>query len=391
METRNATGGAEDDVLPHDPRFQVPANDPFAGWDALYLKYRRDVLRLCRKYIAEPGTAEDLMQETFLRALQHPRDVAETGNAWPWLSRIARNLCIDHLRCPSRTSLTFAEVLTSSAECGDVEPRDALGRSTDLSDETFETVAALQERAELGRRLKDAFASLTPRQRRVTLLRLEDGWSCEEVARAEGMNVKTVKNVTWRARTLLRCAWDAQKSRPGVLGWVVMGYVSIRATMDRLRVRATQFSSGGLDNTGAVLSERLATVILWGAAAVSTLVLGVGPATPAQAATRVVSRAAAPAASRSVQTRDAFRSPDAGLGNSPVSRQTVNVVTPGAAARGSIAASPTRREAAAPAQGTLTVSVDGPNRTVWSSKTGWKCGEAEPHIVPKGSPLRLVC
>ncbi|MCC9307374.1 sigma-70 family RNA polymerase sigma factor [Kitasatospora sp. RB6PN24] len=57
---------------------------------------------LAKRTFGDPQLAEDLTQETFVRAWHHPEILAaERGTPLPWLYRVARNLLIDHLRARS--------------------------------------------------------------------------------------------------------------------------------------------------------------------------------------------------------------------------------------------------------------------------------------------------
>ncbi|ADB54271.1 sigma-70 family RNA polymerase sigma factor [Conexibacter woesei] len=66
--------------------------------DLLIATHRRPIERHLRRYVGDPGLAEDLAQEVFLRAWLHaPRDVSEERQR-AWLFRVARNAAIDALR-----------------------------------------------------------------------------------------------------------------------------------------------------------------------------------------------------------------------------------------------------------------------------------------------------
>src|SRR4051794_21446587 len=63
----------------------------------LWIRYRPKILATCRRTLRDPATAEDISQETFLRAITKIGEF-EPGNFPGWLQTIARNLCINHLQ-----------------------------------------------------------------------------------------------------------------------------------------------------------------------------------------------------------------------------------------------------------------------------------------------------
>ena len=70
----------------------------YSGYAKIVFSY---LLSLCRDY----HLAEDLTQETFLRAYRHKKDYDETRKLSTWLCEIAKNLYIDHLRTKRNSEL----------------------------------------------------------------------------------------------------------------------------------------------------------------------------------------------------------------------------------------------------------------------------------------------
>lgn len=74
------------------------------AFDILFSRYRKDVRNVIVYYVRDKEVAEDICQDVFIRiytSLKHER-YNEHGSFLPWVLRIARNLCMDHLRKVSR-------------------------------------------------------------------------------------------------------------------------------------------------------------------------------------------------------------------------------------------------------------------------------------------------
>ena len=68
------------------------------AFGALAEEHRASLMRLCYKMTGSPEEAEDLVQETLLKAYTHIQDFEVRASLSTWLHRIASNACLDHQR-----------------------------------------------------------------------------------------------------------------------------------------------------------------------------------------------------------------------------------------------------------------------------------------------------
>ena len=144
----------------------------------LYDRYGRVTFSLIVRIVRDAGTAEDLVQETFLRVWNrvHGFD-AQKGSIGPWLLAVARNRAIDYLRSAGgreRNAVEYEETDHPALYC-DME-RDLLS-----SDRV--------------RRVKTAVEKLSPNHRQDIELAYFEGLSQTEMAERMGQPLGTVK--TW--------------------------------------------------------------------------------------------------------------------------------------------------------------------------------------------------
>src|SRR5262245_40278849 len=165
-----------------------------AAADALE-PHRRHLWGLCYRMTGNAADADELVQETFVRALERPP--ARTDQPWrPWLVRVAMNLSRDLLR-RRRRSPYRGTWLPSPIETGEDEAAPAYeisgssGASTEGRYELLESVSFA---------FLLALEALTPTQRAVLLLRDVFDYSVHEVADALGLSEANVKVTHHRAR-----------------------------------------------------------------------------------------------------------------------------------------------------------------------------------------------
>jgi RNA polymerase sigma-70 factor (ECF subfamily) len=134
--------------------------------------------------------AQDLTQETFIKALQHQEQLKDEQKAAHWLSRIATNTAIDFLRRNSRA--TFCEI-DEAPESHTESPEQELLRG---------------EHREY---LEDGLRLLSPRERQALLLRDVEGLPAEEVASILDCSKATVRSHIANARIKLRRYMERRK------------------------------------------------------------------------------------------------------------------------------------------------------------------------------------
>ncbi|HYL39195.1 MAG TPA: sigma-70 family RNA polymerase sigma factor [Bryobacteraceae bacterium] len=149
----------------------------------LYDRYGRMAYSLILRIVRDHATAEDLVQETFLRVWNRAQGVdPERGSVGPWLLAVARNRAIDYLRSTAgrqRNALEL-EATDHPALYRNIEP-EILN-----SDRT--------------RRVRTAMERLPPNHRTVMELAYFEGLSQTEMAERMGQPLGTVK--TWMRMAL---------------------------------------------------------------------------------------------------------------------------------------------------------------------------------------------
>jgi RNA polymerase sigma-70 factor (ECF subfamily) len=84
--------------------------------DYLFVRYREPVFRFLRRFVRDSAAAEDLAQETFLRAMKG--SYSQNGYERAWVFQIARNIARDHLRALGRAA-TAVELIDHPGQSAD--------------------------------------------------------------------------------------------------------------------------------------------------------------------------------------------------------------------------------------------------------------------------------
>jgi RNA polymerase sigma factor (sigma-70 family) len=164
------------------------------------LEPHRELLwSLCYRLTGDAADADDLVQETFARALQRPPPDREAPLR-PWLTRVAVNLALDHLRRRKRRPYpgVWMPAPVETGELASPEPGPA-ARYDLLESATMAFLLALE--------------ALTPAQRAVLLLRDVFDEPAREIAEALGIGEVNVRVILLRARARMS-AYDAARVVP---------------------------------------------------------------------------------------------------------------------------------------------------------------------------------
>jgi RNA polymerase sigma-70 factor (ECF subfamily) len=160
-----------------------------AAFGEIVRHFQRAVYRVAYALTRNAADADDLAQETFVRAYQAIGRFRVGEPLHPWLSRIAVNLTYSLYRRRKRRPETSIEPLLEAG-------RQWAGDGDDPADRAAE--------AESHQRLAEAFAGLSHEHQAVLTLRVVEDLPYEAIARALNVPVGTVMSRLSRARTELR-------------------------------------------------------------------------------------------------------------------------------------------------------------------------------------------
>jgi RNA polymerase sigma-70 factor, ECF subfamily len=183
--------------------------------------HRREIMLHCYRLVGSLHDAEDLTQETFLRAWQGIDRFEGRASVKNWLYRIATNVCLTAISKSAKTRRVLPEEISSPARTmprdrptDDVQwiepyPDSAL---EDLPDSSPGPGVRYQVREAVRLAFVVATQRLPARQRAVLLLRDVLGWSANETAAALEMTVVSANSALQRARMTLGKRWSKEEA-----------------------------------------------------------------------------------------------------------------------------------------------------------------------------------
>lgn len=141
-------------------------------FESVVAEHQARLLRYARRLVRDSDSAQDIVQEAFLRYLKDPPQCADPRQLQSWLYRVTHNLCVDLIRKESRRRERFERMeppaLSAPPSTQDLEAEDV----RKIVDHLLERLSATQ--------------------RTVILLRLREGKTYREISEITGMSVSNV-------------------------------------------------------------------------------------------------------------------------------------------------------------------------------------------------------
>ena len=179
--------------------------------------YRRELLEHCYRMVGSVHDAEDLVQETYLRAWRGYPRFEGRSSLRTWLHRIATTTCLTAIERGRRRALPAGlggpsdDVDGPLAELSDSTWLEPLPDALDVSDRS-DPASVVTARAGLRLALVAALQHLPPRQRAVLLLRDVLRWRASEVAELLGTSSAAINSSLQRARAQVAAVAPAEDS-----------------------------------------------------------------------------------------------------------------------------------------------------------------------------------
>lgn len=153
-----------------------------AAFEAIYRRHVGRVYGLCLRLARDPGRAEELVQEVFLRVWERGDPSRSEPEFGAWIRRVAINLSLSDARAKGRRARL----------------------ETPVEDPDEWTPSSAGPEPGKGLDLERAIAQLPPSARRVLVLHDVEGYKHEEIGRMLGLSTGTSKSQLHRARRALR-------------------------------------------------------------------------------------------------------------------------------------------------------------------------------------------
>jgi RNA polymerase sigma factor (sigma-70 family) len=195
-------------------RVRAAQRGDVAAFASLVQQHEPALRRFCQRLMCEAVPAQDLAQETLLRAFQALPRLEDPTRFEAWLFGIAANIARKMWHRRTRAPISLDRIAASSEPLWQGRPMWLPGSPT--------SPEHVYEQAEQARRLMDAIGSLPAQLRHTVILHYVEDLSYVEVAEAMKVPVTTVKGWLHKSRTRLRRtlgdearAASAPRQRPG--------------------------------------------------------------------------------------------------------------------------------------------------------------------------------
>ena len=167
---------------------EATLNGNLQAFDLLVKKYQSRIVSLANRMVKDSATAEDIAQETFIKAYRALPNFRQDSAFYTWLYRIGINTAKNHLSSRHRTPSSHNEEFDEASQMGRPQLQEQATPERQLMAEDLKKVID-QSLAELPEELKVAF-----------LLRELEGLSYEDISHIMECPIGTVRSRIFRAR-----------------------------------------------------------------------------------------------------------------------------------------------------------------------------------------------
>jgi RNA polymerase sigma factor (sigma-70 family) len=163
------------------------SRDDVRAFDTFVDRHESALLSFTAAFLRDETSAQDVVQETFMRAARYPQRLLQNGvgtSERNWLLKVARDLSIDSLRRKSSERTAVQRMAVTA-------PQSALAAD------------AAMEASERREQVQSAMDSLKPRLRELLILKVREQKSYKEIAEITGLSVTNVGFLLHQAMTAL--------------------------------------------------------------------------------------------------------------------------------------------------------------------------------------------
>ena len=172
-----------------------------SAFQFLFSKYKKKIINFCYRFCGEHAIAEELAQEVFLKIYKAAPNYRPEAKFSTWIFRIATNVCLNELR--KRRPLRQAE----SLDAAPAPYSESVTR--EIKDDDQLHPQEILEARERDRFIKKALMALPEKQRLALLLRINQGFSYQEIGKQMKHSENGVKTLIHRGRQNLKKALQA--------------------------------------------------------------------------------------------------------------------------------------------------------------------------------------
>ena len=163
----------------------------------VYESHGKGLYNLAYRMLGDRQWAEDILQETFVRAYTRAETFRAGGQVSTWLYRICINLCYDHLRARKYRAMASLDAPASSDADG-----AARTWSATLASATPEASVKV-EKKDTEQCVRNLIDKLPEREKTVVVLRQYHNMTFKEISEVLGLTARTVQNCLRRAKQKL--------------------------------------------------------------------------------------------------------------------------------------------------------------------------------------------